>query len=795
MNPNFKINYTKLLLLSVLWLIHNNSAHSQNGVLKGIIKDHSSKQPLGFAAVSIKALDKGAYTDSRGSFILENIPYGEYELIISNVGYQTKKLNTWIDQPITTLEVFLEESLKNLEEVTVFGESEEIQEAREVMQQVMPVTVLTSKDIENRASNLNELLTRQAGVQIRQSGGFGSSATISVRGLEGKRVQVYIDGNPVNTPDGSFGINDIPLQLIERVEIYKGTIPAYLGGDGLGSAVNVVTKHRDYSYIDASIARQSFNTTNLGLILKKVFPKQGIEAGVGVFDNRSDNDYVMQSPFQEDLEIKRDHDKFHNLLVGASVRFHRLWFDEVEVEFARNDAAKEFQGIQRNIQHVESTAKTTVFAGKLEKTNLLNGKLDFKVNALRVGIKSTFNDTSSYAYNWDGSKIPSLIGRGELGIGPNLSKTVQNEIRTWTNVHYRANHFLSFNLNYNFRTSHFDPEDSLGNAYAERNIYNYDGNLKSSILGFTSEVKLLEERLLISAALKHYYNLVTGYNTNLYVQGEPDRVSNKTNKIGYNIGLRYNFTHSLFLKASHEYAIRLPLPAELFGDGALITPSINLNPEEAYNYTAGLVYDRYYQPQRRVQLEANVFYMDVDHLIQLAGAGLTTGYINYAHAHISGMDVDGKIDLTNHFFLSLNATLQSVKDVNKFIPGTNHVSNPTYDKEIPNIPKFFSNWNVEYHHDDWFGGNSNTRIIYEGSYVQQYNYGFELSENDNFVIPAALSHNLIIEQSFFNQKFTITGQVQNLTNAVVINNWNQPLPGRSFRIKLRYLLLDRKAKV
>ena len=741
-----------------------------------------------------QTLGTGTYTDQQGSFSVSGIPYGTYEVRFSFVGFVKQSIKIKVDEQVEQLKVYLSESVENLNEVVVVGELEEVKKAREVMKKVMPVTVLTSKDMENRASNLNELLTRQAGVQIRRTGGFGSSATISVRGLEGKRVQVFIDGNPVNTPDGSFGINDIPLQLIERVEIYKGTIPAHLGGDGLGSAVNVVTKHRDYSYIDVNVARQSFNTTNTGLVLKKVFEKQGIETGIGIFDNRSDNDYIMQSPYQQDLEINRDHDKFRNTLIGGSVRFHRLWFDEVEVEFARNDVFKEFQGIQRNIQHVETTAKTSVLAGKLEKFDLLDGKLNFKMNVLGLRIRSTFSDTSSFAYNWDGSRIPSLIGRGELGIGPNLSNTNQQEIRARENFNYTINPSLSINLNHNFRASYFNPQDDLGNEYAGRNIYNYDGNLKSSVTGLTAEARLMDDKLLFSSALKHYYNLVTGFNTNLYVQGEPEEVSNTTNKFGYNFGLRYNLTNALFLKASHEFAIRLPLAAELFGDGALITPSINLNPEEAYNYSLGLVYDRYYHPQKRVQLETNAFYLDVDHLIQLAGAGLTTGFINYSKAQIMGVDLDCKLDLTSHFFMSLNATWQSIKDINEYIPGTNDISNPTYDKEIPNIPKLFSNWSLEYHSNDLLGKDSNTRIIYEGSHINEYKFGFELSVNDQFMIPTSLAHNLIIEHSLSNQKFTITGQVQNFTNAVVLNNWNQPLPGRSFRIKIRMLLMDRKSK-
>jgi vitamin B12 transporter len=133
-----------------------------------------------------------------------------------------------------------ETKTNELQEVTIISLTEEQKEVLKVKNSINPVTIITAKQLENRAGNLNEVLARQAGVQVRSSGGFGSEARISIRGLEGKRVQVFIDGNALNTPDGSFGINDLPVQVIERIEIYKGSVPAYLGGDGLGSAVNVM---------------------------------------------------------------------------------------------------------------------------------------------------------------------------------------------------------------------------------------------------------------------------------------------------------------------------------------------------------------------------------------------------------------------------------------------------------------------------------------------------------------------------------------------------------------------------
>lgn len=754
--------------------------------------DSKTTLPIQNASVRIVNAGKGSATDGKGLVQLNNLSAGRHLLEVSCIGYVSVHQTVTITDTTRTIVIPLVADSKELKGITVTGMSEEQAAVRKVKNNVMPVTVLSAKDIENRASNLNELLARQTGVQIRRTGGLGSEARISVRGLEGKRVQVFIDGNPLNTPDGSLGINDLPLQIIERIEIYKGTIPAWLGGDGLGSAVNVVIRHRDVSYIDATASYQSYNTVNTGLILKKSFDKAGIEAGAGIFTNSSDNNYIMESPFEPGLKIKRDHDHFSSVLAGASVKFHKLWFDEIELEGAYMNVQKQLQGVQRNIQHIESKGNTGVMVVTLQKKHLLHDRLAFKYTGMQANINVKFIDTSSYSYDWNGNRSPSIYGKGEMGIGPNLATTIQKEFRHLANVNYEVNEVFTLNLNNTLRQAGYDPNDDLGNQYAGKNLFNHPGNLFNTVTGLTLETRPLKERLLISAAVKHYYSKVSGYNTNIYLNNPPEKVSNLTNTFGYNVGARYNFTPALMAKASYERAVRLPLTGELFGDGALITPSVLLNPETAHNYTAGLIYDKTNVRDNRLQLEANVFYMKVANMIQLAGAGgLTTGYVNYANVDIVGADAEGKLDLTRNIFLSANITWQRLRDMNQYLPGTQKVDNPTYKLQIPNVPELFANWNVEYHKDNLLGKHTKTRILYEGSHTRKYSYSFNVSRYDQFYIPGYISHNLVLEQSFQDQRYTITGEINNLTDEVIINNWNMPLPGRTFRIKLRYLLLSK----
>lgn len=753
--------------------------------IRGTVRDATNTEPI--VGASVTSGKTGAITDDDGLFELPTAKIGD-KIEVRHIGYRDY---TGIIRSANT-DIILEPSAGQLSEVVVRGLTEEAGAVKKVKENVMPVTVLTGKQIENRASDLNELIAKQTGVQIRQTGGLGSEARISVRGLEGQRVQVFVDGRPLNTPDGSLGINDLPVQLIERIEIYKGTMPAWLGGDGLGSAVNVVLQHRDVSYIDANITYQSFNTLMTVLAAKKSFDDKGVEIGLGVFTKNSSNNYDMELPTQPGKFVKRDHDAFSSLMLGGSISFTKLGFDKLELEGVWMQQKKEIQGTQRNIQHAHSLGRTTAVVLNAEK-KLLEDRLFIKYAGTLAYINPNFTDTSSYSYDWDGNRFPSIRGKGELGIGPNLSVIKNIEQRQQINLNYELSETFTINLNNRIRNARFDPKDDVGNEHAGKNLYNHPGSLFNSTTGLTLETRMAEDKWLFSTALKHYYSTAQGYNTNILIDKDPEKVNNVTNRFGYNAGFRYRFNTALIAKGSYEKAVRLPLNSEVFGDGGLITPSISLKPEHANNYTAGIIYDKTDAQDKRLQVESNAFYMLVDDMIQLAGAGgLTTGYVNYAKVDIIGADAEFRYDLTKNFYLNANITWQKLRDVNKYIPGSNQVPNPTYGLQIPYVPELFSNLLLEYGTDNLLTKNSRTRLMYEGTWVKKYNYAFNMSIYDDFIIPGYVAHNLILEQSFRNKQYVITGEVHNITNERIINSWNMPLPGRSFRIKLRYLLFENK---
>ena len=133
-------------------------------------------------------------------------------------------------------------------------------EVRKMREAAMPISILGTRQLEGTTTSINDALARTTGITVRNTGGVGSASRISVRGLEGKRMGIYVDEAAIGQLSDYMSLNDIPTDMIERIEIYKGIVPYRFGGSALGGAVNVVTKEYPPVYMDASYEIASFNT-------------------------------------------------------------------------------------------------------------------------------------------------------------------------------------------------------------------------------------------------------------------------------------------------------------------------------------------------------------------------------------------------------------------------------------------------------------------------------------------------------------------------------------------------------
>lgn len=142
---------------------------------------------------------------------------------------------------------------------------------------------LDTKALQNSTQNLSEALAQAPGMKIRESGGVGSDMQLMMDGFTGKHIKIFIDGVPQEGVGSSFGLNNIPVNYAERIEVYKGVVPVGFGTDAIGGVINIITKkNRDKWFLDASYSYGSFNTHKSYVNFGQTF-RSGLTYEINVF--------------------------------------------------------------------------------------------------------------------------------------------------------------------------------------------------------------------------------------------------------------------------------------------------------------------------------------------------------------------------------------------------------------------------------------------------------------------------------------------------------------------------------
>lgn len=370
------VKFSLLAIILSLCVSLESDAQKQvrTAQISGTVVDSVTLIPLTGATVFIEKLQKGTSTDHSGKFSIAGIPPGTYHFTISFLGYKTLKIKQEIGGTHAANLIFkLKRNSFVLGEVVVRNKSE----ARKIREQAFPVSVISMKSLQGTVSDVQSILARTAGVTIRASGGAGSSSRISVRGLEGKRIGFFIDEIPLGDQSDFIDLNDIPIDMIDRIEIFKGIVPAKFGGSSMGGAVNIVIKEYPDRYADFSYQRESFNVNKVQTVYKRNLKDKGLVFGIGGGYTHADNNYTMESPFVKGLKIKRHHDQFRKLITGGSLKARKWWFDKIEFEPVFMHTRKQIQGIETDIRKAETTSSLFALNNKLEKEDFITEGLDY----------------------------------------------------------------------------------------------------------------------------------------------------------------------------------------------------------------------------------------------------------------------------------------------------------------------------------------------------------------------------------------------------------------------------------
>src|SRR5690606_23316251 len=290
-------------------------AQSRTATLQGTVSS-TKGEVLPGTTVLVEESGGGLATDASGKFKINGLQPGTYNILISGVGYiKASKSVTLVAGQQYVLDIELQEAVTELEALTVKGKSQ-LQMTKELAYEVQAID---TRELHNSTLDLGDALDRVSGVRVRESGGVGSRMNFSLNGFTGKQVKFFIDGVPMDNFGSSFQLNNIPVNLAERIEIYKGVVPIWLGSDALGGAVNIVTNQNLRTYLDASYSFGSFNT-HRSVINAGYTSKSGFTVQLNAFQNYSDNDYKVKvdvadintGKYYPDQEVRRFNDTYHN---------------------------------------------------------------------------------------------------------------------------------------------------------------------------------------------------------------------------------------------------------------------------------------------------------------------------------------------------------------------------------------------------------------------------------------------------------------------------------------------------
>ena len=794
----------RLFIVAILCLCPTILA-AQN-TLSGKVMDKDTKLPISGAYISIKNTKKKTVSDKTGNYQIDIPSNGTYIVEVSFVGYKRVRQVIVLNGNITK-DFFLESSANVLNEVVVRGSSQQA-EINRIRQSPMAVTVVDGSKLRGRSSGIEEILTRTSGIKVRKTGGLGSASRISVHGLEGKRVAVYINGFPLNSPDGSFDINDIPIDVIKYIEVYKGIVPAEYGGDGLGGAINIVTREDECDLVGFTQELASFGTSKTLTSAQKLFAKSGILFNVAFFKNKSKNNYTMSwpvfeinLPVSEYRKVRRNNDYYDADFYHVGIGFRKLYFDKLDLECAFYRNKKGIQSLNFDSQHAYMKGFNIMPTLHIEKDDFIFKGLEMKSSLVIPIIQTSLIDTTTTRRQWDGT-ITQAMGETEDNL-LNESHNRQFELRNKFNLKYTFGQH-TFNINNQLALSDYRPKDERMNDYLGFDPSSFPSKMISNNIGLCHLYASSNHRFQNSLTISIYYLKSKIFRTSdalskaqMKDASAPKQTSVNKTYYGFSEGVSYEFWKGVRGKFSFSHNVRLPDTGELFGNGMSIKPSVNLLPEIGDNLNVGTIIDtRNVMGLTRVQWETNFYYMYIQNMIRLFPTDIRSIYTNLGKTSTMGFDTDLKVDVTPNIYTYFNLTLQDIRDRQKWLNDTKGTDNPTYNKHVPNIPSFYFNYGLEYHAENLLGRNELSRIYMDVSHVGEFDWGWQMStlsdQRKKWIIPSNDVFTIGLQQSFWHNNISLSFEVENIFDKENYMEFKMPLQGRTFKTKLRFNLFRDK---
>ena len=646
--------------------------------------------------------------------------------------------------------------------------------------------------------SLTQAIDRSSGIRIREEGGVGSEFDLSINGMSGNSIRYFLDGMPLDAKGTGMTLANLPVNIIERVEIYKGVIPVSFGSDALGGAVNIVTNRSRRNYLDFSYGIGSFHTHKADFSAQYTGKKTGLIFKPVISANYSKNDYLMRDVKVRNEEhtafvikdLPRFHDDYLSLFGQVEVGVaDRSWADAFFVSASVSKVDKDIQTgatQDRVIGMAERHTQSLNVSARYEKVDFLTDGMQFQVSASHTMDHSQTIDTTYRRYYWDGSYID-----GSYSEIRSRGKTLRHYHRPLTvvrsNLSYRLAEGHELALNYVFNRAGNRQTDDWDTDFVPT-----DDVLAKHIAGLSYDQSLLSGRLNNAFFVKDYVNhLMIGQNELPSTTGaNVVQGSDTKNYVGYGLGTRYLFFDPLAVKGSYEHSVRLPISRELLGNGSTVYPNVALKPEISENFNVGLFGTVDLGGGHSISYEMNGFVRLVDNYIRATVTETESmmQYVNVAAVHIKGVDGEIRYDWAGKLHVAANASYDDSRDMRKYTQSGD--LSVTYRNRTPNRPWTYANTEVSYSFYDVGLRGSRLRLSADYQWVHWFYLTWAAfgSASSKSKVPTQHITNASLLYSWHANRYNVSLECTNLLDALAFDNYMLQKPGRAFFLKFRLFL-------
>lgn len=617
--------------LTVAWATEEEKMNASDANVFGHVLDKETGEHLPFITVILKGTTIGTTTDNSGHYFLKNLPEGKFTLEFKYLGYKTVVREVKLEKGKTQeVNVEMEEDRIALDGVVVSANRSE------TSRRLAPtlVNVIDSKVFNTTSAvNLAQGLNFQPGVRVEtncQNCGFQQ---VRINGLDGPYTQILIDSRPIfSALSGVYGLEQIPANMIDRVEVMRGGGSALFGSSAIAGTINIITKEplrnsgeltHTLSSIEGSSSFDNNTTLNASLVTENG------KAGMYIFgQNRHRSGYDYDNDGYTELP------KLKNQTVGFRSYLKTSTYSKLTFEYHHMNEYRRGGNLLDRPPHEADIAEQlehSIDGGGL-KFDLFSS--DYK-HKLSVFTSAQNTDRDSY---YGTGQDPNAYG-----------KTTDLTFMTGTQYSYSFDQFL------------FMPSDLTAGLE-----YNYD-HLKDEMIGYnryTNQKVHIESLFLQNEWKNKRWSFLIGARMDKHNMIDNVVFSPRAN-------VRFNPTEDINIRASYSSGFRAPQAFDedmhisaVGGEIAMIRRAKDLKEEKSQSLSTSVDFYHRFKNGIQVNFLLEGFYTSLNDVFVLEEIGKDEqGNIikerrNGSGAKVMGLTLEGKSVLSSWLSLQAGATLQ-----------------------------------------------------------------------------------------------------------------------------------------